>query len=652
MRWQDVDNGYVWNSQLALTSVQPPPKKSRWTISLRWLMIFGFGGLVLLSIGGVLFMTVQANFKNTFSLLNQQTLQMISGMERSIEGEMTQVEFALKGLNRLHEEGSFDVDDTSDRQKMLKASLRSVQVIELLEIATRSGGITGYVRTPDGKIKPLRYNNSISWDGILRRSNITQKGQPGWVGGTIRNGRLAHDITLTLYSDGAPAAQVRATVGGHSINRLVSSLANDGITTAFVVNDTGALIAHSSEAGVFRDTPEYKLEDFPIPAMKQFLLTEKLPGFVEQGFKQDRFEVRATRGQDENFFYITTPMPIFSKAPYTLGAYFKAADINTELRRAGASALIGLAALLLTLLAAILFSNHLSKPMRRIALATTRFSRLELDGFEPLPRSRVRELDTQSTGINTMHTALSQFSKYVPQKLVQRIMESGSEVTRPVERPVTVMFTDIVDFTAGSEELDAAAITAMLNEHFELISHQISLSHGTVDKYLGDGVMAFWGAPETDDDHAAHAIQAAIEIKAAFETQCSRRRLEQRPCLQLRLGIHTGRAIVGNIGGDDRTNYTVIGHTVNVANRIEQLGKQLIESRDVIISISNECFEAAGRPDDFIAAGAHVVRGSSKPISLYTHEFARDANIVDILSTASQKSADLAGMTNRPVLLI
>ena len=104
--------------------------------------------------------------------------------------------------------------------------------------------------------------------------------------------------------------------------------------------------------------------------------------------------------------------------------------------------------------------------------------------------------------------------------------------------------------------------------------------------------------------------------------------------MQLRIGIHSGRGIVGNIGGDDRTNYTVVGHTVNVANRIEQLGKQFIESRDAILSVSLECFEAAGQPSDFTAAGAHMVRGSSKPISVFIHESGRgdSGNVVDLLT--------------------
>ena len=147
--------------------------------------------------------------------------------------------------------------------------------------------------------------------------------------------------------------------------------------------------------------------------------------------------------------------------------------------------------------------------------------------------------------------------------------------------------------------------------------------------------MAFWGAPETDDHHAAHAIEAAKSIKRDFEAQCDGYREQGRPAQQLRIGIHSGRAIVGNVGGDDRTNYTVLGHTVNVANRIEQLGKEIIETNDVVIAISSDCYNSAGCPDGFTAAGAKLIRGSSKPVSLFVYQPGLGENIVPFNSTGS-----------------
>ena len=604
-------------------------------------MILGFGGMVALSVGGVLTMSVMANFQNTFSLLNEQTLQKIGVMERAINTEMKQAEYAVDGLAKLHDEGTIDLLNADEAGLALRTSLRSLQVIEALSIHSASGQLAGFQRAPNGTITSLP-SGSYGHEGkLIDTPNDVNPNQHHWTNGILVDDSLSHRLIRNVISGGQTIAQIEANIDGYSINRLIGTLATDGKTTAFVLDGQGRLIAHSDRSSLFRETSRFDPSEFPAIGMKQFADAEELPTFQEYGVPQERYTVRRTRngndgsGGQNNFFYITVPMKIFSSQTYTLGAYVRSSDINDELRRANFTFFVGIGTLLLTLLAAILLSHRLSKPMRRIAEATNRFSRLELDGFEPLPKSCVRELNSQATVINSMHTALTQFSKYVPQKLVQRILESGSEVTRPVERPITVMFTDIANFTAGSENLDAAAITAMLNEHFELISSQVAKSNGTVDKYLGDGVMAFWGALETDDDHAAHAIEAAIAIKQTFEAQCADRRQQGVAGLQLRIGIHSGHVIVGNIGGGGGTNYTVIGHTVNVANRIEQIGKDFLETRDAVVTVSHECFAAAGEPKNFAAAGAHMVRGSSKPVSLFIHETERGGNVVDVRTTAT-----------------
>ena len=626
---------------MALKPVEPEAAPTKRTISLRWLMILGFGGMVALSVGGVLTMSVMANFQNTFSLLNEQTLFKIASMERAIETEMEQAEYAVDGLVKLHEEGTIDLLDAQSAGSALQTSLRSLQTIEALNITAAGGQVTGFQRAPNGTISPLAAGSYGHGGQMVDLPQGSEPGKAVWLSGALANNEISHRLVQNVVLNDKVVAQVEANIDGYSINRLIGTLTTDGLSSAFVLDSEGKLIAHSDRPSLFREQPRYNPDDFPVLAMKQFSASDPLPAFQQDGVVQDRYKVSRTRNGDDgsggqnNFVYITVPMKVFSSEPYTLGAYVRASDINDELKRAGVTVFVGIGALLLTLLAAILLANRLSKPMRRIAETTDRFSKLELTGFEPLPTSRVRELNTQANVINSMHTALTQFSKYVPQKLVQRILESGSEVTRPVERPVTVMFTDIANFTAGSEHLDAAEITAMLNEHFDLISSQVAKSNGTVDKYLGDGVMAFWGAPETDEHHAAHAIEAAIAIKRSFEAQCAERRKAGLVGLQLRIGIHSGRAIVGNIGGDDRTNYTVIGHTVNVANRIEQIGKDFLESRDAVVTVSQECFSAAGEPGNFAAAGAHMVRGSSKPVSLFIHENDRGDNVIDIRTTAT-----------------
>jgi adenylate cyclase len=140
-----------------------------------------------------------------------------------------------------------------------------------------------------------------------------------------------------------------------------------------------------------------------------------------------------------------------------------------------------------------------------------------------------------------------------------------------------VLFTDIVGFSRLAQQLDAAAAAALLNHHFELLAGCVAATDGTVDKYLGDGMMAFWGAPLPQPDHAERAARAALLIRDRLRAETGGQRL------RLRIGIHTGMALVGNIGARDRLNYTLVGDTVNVTQRLEQLGKDIAPDDEVVI---------------------------------------------------------------------
>ena len=180
----------------------------------------------------------------------------------------------------------------------------------------------------------------------------------------------------------------------------------------------------------------------------------------------------------------------------------------------------------------------------------------------------------------------------------RRLVRTGdADATQPREAILTVMFTDITGFTSISEQLPATASAAILNHHFSLLCDAIGAEGGTVDKFLGDGAMAFFGAPDRLKGHGAAAVRAAVAIREALKAD-NRTALENgRPPLSVRIGIHTGPVIVGNIGAADRVNYTIVGDTVNVSQRLQELGKLLSPDAETAIVISGE---TAGRVDDSI----------------------------------------------------
>ncbi len=138
---------------------------------------------------------------------------------------------------------------------------------------------------------------------------------------------------------------------------------------------------------------------------------------------------------------------------------------------------------------------------------------------------------------------------------------------------MTVSFCDLANFTTLSERISPEELVLQLGDYFGPLSADIQATGGTVDKYIGDAIMAFWGAPTLSLDHAASACEAALRNQASLEALRHRWRSEDRPELFARVGIQTGDVIVGNIGGEARFNYTVMGDPVNTASRLEGLGR-------------------------------------------------------------------------------
>lgn len=176
---------------------------------------------------------------------------------------------------------------------------------------------------------------------------------------------------------------------------------------------------------------------------------------------------------------------------------------------------------------------------------------------------------------STLRTRMQRFESYLPRALTRWILrEADAAKIASVDRVATVMFTDIVGFTTLAEGQPAGAVADFLNEHFALVTRCIEAEGGTIDKFMGDGAMAFWVASEWPD-HAARAAEAALCIREAVLRDNAQRRIRGERPVHVRIGIHTGPVVIGSIGAPSRMNYTIVGDTVNTAQRLEQFGKEI-----------------------------------------------------------------------------
>ena len=179
-------------------------------------------------------------------------------------------------------------------------------------------------------------------------------------------------------------------------------------------------------------------------------------------------------------------------------------------------------------------------------------------------------------------------------------------------KEVTVFFSDIRDFTKFSEGHTPEEVVHMLNEYFQVMVGIINRNHGVVDKFIGDAIMAVWGAPNKSDDDTYNAIKACLEMRIALEELNKKRAGRGEVPIKIGIGIHTGRAISGNIGSDERMEYTVIGDAVNTAARIEASTKAF--GTDLLIS--GEAAKIVINRFMVEEAGAVEVKGKEEPLRL------------------------------------
>ncbi len=266
--------------------------------------------------------------------------------------------------------------------------------------------------------------------------------------------------------------------------------------------------------------------------------------------------------------------------------------------------------------AGIILARFVSKPLRRVSTEMGRIQNLDIEG-EPFPVNPwIAELATMSHALNGMKTSLQSFRRYVPAQLVRTLISSGQAArSGGRKQTLTVFFSDIAHFTDIAETLPAEELVRYLNAYLTRLNAVILEHEGTVDKFIGDAVMAFWGAPVPVDNAALKACLAALDCQSAIDSL--HRQWEQEGLgirFPTRIGLHTGDLVVGNVGSEDRLNYTVIGDTVNLASRLE--GANSLYGTPILLSDSTRL--AAGPEIETCLLDLIRVKGRQTPVSVHT----------------------------------
>lgn len=205
-------------------------------------------------------------------------------------------------------------------------------------------------------------------------------------------------------------------------------------------------------------------------------------------------------------------------------------------------------------------------------------------------------------------------SRFLPRQVVERVLASGGAALEPVQREVSILFSDIRSFTSMSETMAPREVLEFLDEYFGHMGQIVRGHEGMLNKFLGDGMLAVWGVPDQQEDHAVRAVRAALDMRKKLVELNEHRVREGRAEIRIGVGVHTGVVAAGMLGGADQREYTVIGDAVNLASRIESLTKAL--GTDVLVSEST--FGRCGGKFEGTRVGEEKVKGRDAGVVVFT----------------------------------
>ena len=444
--------------------------------------------------------------------------------------------------------------------------------------------------------------------------NVRQRKSPVW-GPPVYNAPLGTFLNFRrpVFEGGAFKGMVTAVITIRALSEFLGELETEIGQNTFILYDRDYVLAHIALASRFDGLSEER----PLPKVTEIgdpvLFHIWREGWQDYALIAGDGHADDTRGSETIFLY--APLDNYADAPWLVGSYFPSDALDAQFERMVAAAVASLLLVALTLIVTFLLGRLLRRPINQLADAATAIQELDLDRVPHLAPSRFAELDHAGQAFNAMVRALRAFSQYVPRDLVNRLIARGDINQLGTEaREITVLMTDIVGFTSLAETLSAVETAAFLNHHLGMIAEAIEAEGGIVDKYMGDAVMALWGAIDDEPDHAARAIAAAINIKEALHRDND----ATGNTVRLRIGIHSGPVVAGNIGTATRMNYTVVGDTVNMAKRLETLGKSLLPENDIAVLMSADVAEAAPKEIKLISLGHHGLRGREQKIEIFT----------------------------------
>lgn len=568
------------------------------------------GVLIAGAVVPVIVATFHINRSNAHALLGARAELLVDGLENQLTTLLDPVEAQFQvARDHIETEGLWD-DDVDALELFVEGVLTGAPQLAGMGVIRPDGsmrrwqtGRSGAIEEPSTAV-PLGGDalaGAQQTDGILWAAPFASE----VLGDVIMNPR----IRLAL-GDGQTGVLVGA-VTGVQLTEYVTDLSNDTVT-AYVLYDRTGLIAYPGRREVAGSVPTGALPSIATssnPILRDIWKEQNpLTQTGDMGDTQGHWA--PIEGVPHIFFY----REISGYGPQNLLVGVSIASSESWLfrRSAAVGVGVGIVFLILAIGAGTAVARRLAKPFVQFDDALGNLQNMEFEKavLPEMQRSPILEMATSANRLGMAARALARINQYVPRSLAKRLMQSPEKAAIANEREVTIMFIDLEGFSDFASRRPASDIAEWLNALFAAIGPLIEDSGGVIDKYTGDGLMAFWGAPEVQHDHVARTVMAACTISKMAEGQVAI--LGQTDSPRLRVGLHSGVAIVGNLGFEGRVNYTLVGQAVNRAERVEQSLRGICPEKKVVIGLSGELWDAHG-PFDQLAI-AETIEAKSGPV--------------------------------------
>src|SRR5215218_1619439 len=524
------------------------------------------------------------------TLANSINDQIVSAVGDELQSVTTEARSSMSAVRTLLTEKVFEPRDTSKREVVFRSQLLSQPTISWVAHGWPDGSFfaghkagDGVIEmleiTPDRKMRTDRYE-FVGNDLQLKNSHVEdtnysvtdqewfrtaiETNDEHWATFTThpKGERLAAAFAAPIDIDQKPAGVIAIIIELTRVSNFLSQLTVGKSAGAFILERNGKVVAapdaNANEAVALKT--DHPL--FPVAVEAIQNASAYNPGEGEP------FHTHVTR-EGKAYQAVITPI---SFPGWSLVTVMPESAFLGPVQMTIRNLLMGLAVLIVFagLLSAWLAQRLIAAPLIKVVGEIRHVERFDLDRVQRHP-SRLTEIENLSGAIGDMAQGLAAFRKYIPADLVRRLISDGQGARLGgAVRPMSVMFIDLAGFTGMSERL-GDRIIPLLSRYFDSVSAQVQQHGGTIDKFIGDAVMAFWGAPAPNPDHAADCCRAALACHRAVE-QAGLVDDNGQP-VNIRIGINSGDMLVGNIGSEVRLNYTVIGDAVNIASRLESTNK-------------------------------------------------------------------------------